>query len=88
MAHFDEKSGVIPCHTPWGQWYQTIDEVVMEINVPEGTRSKEVKANFTVNNLTCSVCDINIKVSELSGILFVMRITVRLCPTLRSNDSI
>ena len=67
MAHFDEKSGVIPCHTPWGQWYQTIDEVVMEINVPEGTRSKEVKANFTVNNLTCSVCDINIKVSELSG---------------------
>lgn len=61
MAHFDEKSGVVQCPTPWGCWYQTMDEVVVEINVPEGTKSKEVKAKFGGNSLTCSVHNVDIK---------------------------
>ena len=30
-SHFDEKSGVICCSASWGQWYQTAEEVVIEI---------------------------------------------------------
>ena len=30
-SHFDEKSGVVSCSTLWGQWYQTAEEVVIEI---------------------------------------------------------
>ena len=41
-AHFDEKSGVVPCKTPWGNWAQTIDEVFIEVHVPKGTRGREV----------------------------------------------
>ncbi|XP_049630536.1 nudC domain-containing protein 2 isoform X2 [Suncus etruscus] len=26
-APFEERSGVVPCGTPWGQWYQTLEEV-------------------------------------------------------------
>ncbi|XP_071480447.1 nudC domain-containing protein 2-like isoform X1 [Diadema antillarum] len=61
MSNFDEKSGVVPCLTPWGLWYQTVDEVVVEINVPEGTRSKEVKANFGITSLSVSVANVNIQ---------------------------
>ncbi|KAM8956650.1 nudC domain-containing protein 2 isoform 2-T2 [Lycaon pictus] len=25
-APFEERSGVVPCGTPWGQWYQTLEE--------------------------------------------------------------
>ncbi|XP_063970691.1 nudC domain-containing protein 2-like isoform X2 [Lytechinus pictus] len=61
MANFDEKSGVVPCLTPWGCWYQTMDEVMVEINVPEGTTSKAIKATFGVNTLSCSVPGVEIK---------------------------
>ena len=40
--HFDEKSGVIPSKTPWGNWAQTIDEVFIEVNVPKGTKGREI----------------------------------------------
>lgn len=42
-VHFEERSGVIPCRTPWGSWYQTMEEVFVEVNVPQGTSGKEVK---------------------------------------------
>ena len=40
--HFDEKSGVVPSKTPWGNWAQTIDEVFIEVNVPKGTKGREI----------------------------------------------
>ncbi|XP_067042297.1 nudC domain-containing protein 2-like [Acropora muricata] len=40
--HFDEKSGVVPSITPWGSWAQTIDEVFIEVNVPKGTKGREI----------------------------------------------
>ena len=40
--HFDEKSGVVPSKTPWGSWAQTIDEVFIEVNVPKGTKGREI----------------------------------------------
>ncbi|CAL1544404.1 unnamed protein product [Lymnaea stagnalis] len=43
MADFDEKSGVIPCKTEWGSWWQTIDEVFIEINSSTNLNAKEIK---------------------------------------------
>ncbi|XP_049441151.1 nudC domain-containing protein 2 [Epinephelus fuscoguttatus] len=45
-VHFEERSGVVPCKTPWGSWYQTMEEVFIEVNVPHGTSAKEVKCRL------------------------------------------
>ncbi|KAJ8266820.1 hypothetical protein GJAV_G00135050 [Gymnothorax javanicus] len=42
-SHFEERSGIVPCQTPWGQWYQTMEEIFIEVNVPPGTSAKEIK---------------------------------------------
>ncbi|XP_038056441.1 nudC domain-containing protein 2-like isoform X2 [Patiria miniata] len=55
MAHFDEKSGIVPCQTPWGQWYQTMEEVFIEVTVPEGTKGKMVTVTFAPKQLSCTV---------------------------------
>lgn len=54
--HFDERSGVVNSITPWGRWAQTIDEIFIEIDVPAGTRGKDVKCDIKTKNLTCTVC--------------------------------
>ena len=54
-SHFDEKSGVI-CHkTDFGQWYQTVDEVMILVNLESGTRGKEVHVDIQPNKLKCVV---------------------------------
>lgn len=45
-VHFEERSGVVPCKTPWGSWYQTMEEVFIEVDVPPGTSAKEVKCRL------------------------------------------
>lgn len=45
-VHFEERSGVVSCKTPWGSWYQTMEEVFIEVNVPNGTSGKEVKCHL------------------------------------------
>jgi len=55
MSLFEEKSGVVVCKTDWGSWAQTIDDVVIEINVPKGTKSKEIKCNISPKSLAVSV---------------------------------
>lgn len=46
MSHFDERSGVVYCRTEWGQWAQTIEEVYIEIDVPEGTKSRDIRCEM------------------------------------------
>ncbi|XP_022084849.1 nudC domain-containing protein 2-like isoform X3 [Acanthaster planci] len=65
MAHFDEKSGIVPCQTPWGQWYQTMEEVFVEVNVQEGTKGKMVTVNFDPKHLSCTVKGKNVFKGEL-----------------------
>ncbi len=55
MSNFDERSGVVACETAWGQWYQTIEEVYIEINVPQGTIAKQINIIFAPTQLTCVV---------------------------------
>ncbi|XP_033632142.1 nudC domain-containing protein 2-like isoform X1 [Asterias rubens] len=67
MAHFDEKSGVVPCLTPWGKWYQTMEEIFIEVNAPEGTTSKMVKVIFGSKQLACTVRGEELIKGELSA---------------------
>lgn len=55
LSHFDEKSGVIPCSTPWGKWWQTVAEVHIEVNLPQQTRAKNVKVVGKPNFIECVV---------------------------------
>ena len=55
MSHFDEKSGLVYCSTPWGQWAQAIDEVFVEVSVGEGTRARDIQCKFTPKSLSVIV---------------------------------
>ncbi|KAB0388872.1 hypothetical protein E2I00_014389 [Balaenoptera physalus] len=44
-APFEERSGVVPCRTPWGQWYQILEEVFIEVQVPPGTRAQDIQCS-------------------------------------------
>ncbi|NXI39517.1 NUDC2 protein, partial [Galbula dea] len=52
---FEERSGVVPCGTPWGRWYQTLEEVFIEVQVPPGTRAKDVCCNLQSRHIALSV---------------------------------
>ncbi|XP_060564958.1 nudC domain-containing protein 2-like [Ruditapes philippinarum] len=55
MSNFDETSEVAACTTVWGRWYQTMDEVYVEVNLEEGTIGKQVKVNIMPKRLHVSV---------------------------------
>ncbi|XP_064636837.1 nudC domain-containing protein 2-like isoform X2 [Lineus longissimus] len=55
MADFDERSSTVTVDTNWGSWFQTIDEVFVEIDVNEGTRGKDVKCDITSKKMRVTV---------------------------------
>jgi len=60
MSLFEEKSGLVVSKTDWGSWAQTIDDVVIEINVPKGTKAKDIRCKITPKSLTVFVKDVEI----------------------------
>ncbi|KAM4747195.1 nudC domain-containing protein 2 [Rhinophrynus dorsalis] len=54
-VHFDERSGVVACQTPWGCWYQTIEEVFIEVNVPPGTQAREIQCKLGSRDIALAV---------------------------------
>lgn len=57
MSNFDETSGAVPCPTSWGCWYQTLEEVFIEVNLPGGTSGKQVKVSIKAKHLTVTVIE-------------------------------
>ncbi|XP_050440603.1 nudC domain-containing protein 2-like [Adelges cooleyi] len=55
MDIFGDSNLIVPCETEWGKWWQTLEEVHVEVNVPKGTKSKEVKVDATNTDITCIV---------------------------------
>lgn len=55
LSHFDEKSGVVPFKADWGQWYQTIEEVHIEITKYKNLKSKDVSIQITASHIKCQV---------------------------------
>eukprot|EP00062_Callorhinchus_milii_P016504 gi/632967831/ref/XP_007900199.1/ PREDICTED: nudC domain-containing protein 2 [Callorhinchus milii] len=54
-VNFEERSGPVPCQTPWGQWYQTMEEVFIEVQVLPGTRAKDIKCHLGSKAVSLSV---------------------------------
>ena len=76
MANFDERSGVVYCKTPWGQWGQTIEEVFIEMDVPQGTKSRDVKCKIKANSISLTVN--NNDVFKVHYIIVLQRASVSL----------
>ncbi|XP_065842961.1 nudC domain-containing protein 2-like [Oscarella lobularis] len=55
MTHFDEKAGIVQATTPWGSWSQTMDEIVIEVNVEDGTRGRDVTCDIKPSQITLNV---------------------------------
>ncbi|XP_003744250.1 nudC domain-containing protein 2 [Galendromus occidentalis] len=51
LSHFEERSGRIESSTSWGSWYQTVAEVFAIVNVPAGTRAKQLDIKITPREL-------------------------------------
>ena len=55
MVDFDEKSGVIWCSTERGCWGQSIEEVLVKVDLAEHTTSKQVTCDITAKSIKCAV---------------------------------
>jgi len=55
MSDFDERSCVVACPTTWGRWWQTMEDVTAEVNIAEGTLSKQINCNITTSHLSLVV---------------------------------
>ncbi|XP_014440148.1 nudC domain-containing protein 2-like [Tupaia chinensis] len=54
-APFEERSGVVPCGTLWGQWYQTLEEVLIEVQVPPGTCAQDIQCGLQSRHMALAV---------------------------------
>lgn len=57
LSHFDEKSGIVSVKTPWGRWWQIVDEVFIEVEIPPGTPGKECYIKIEAKYIECRVTD-------------------------------
>lgn len=46
---------MVPCGTPWGQWYQTLEEVFIEVQVPPGTRAQDIQCGLQSRHVALAV---------------------------------
>lgn len=55
-SNFDERSGVVYCKTPWGQWGQTMEEVYVEVELTESNiRAREIQCEIKPKYLSVAV---------------------------------
>lgn len=83
MAHFEEKSGVVYCKAPWGQWFQTMEEVCVEVRVEPGTRAKDIKCQITSHSL--SVCVSGHIVIKVRGESVVRPVALEYSPSVSAH---
>lgn len=55
LSFFDEKRGVVPAKTDWGSWWQTVQEVHIKVQLPEGTTAKQIKVNVKPKHIQCVI---------------------------------
>ena len=52
---FDDRSGIISCNTPWGRWWQTLEDVTVEVHLSEAHRAKDIQCLIKSRQLKVSV---------------------------------
>ncbi|XP_063851143.1 nudC domain-containing protein 2-like [Scylla paramamosain] len=68
-TNFDERSGFVPCVTEWGRWWQTVAEVHVEVELPEGTRSKAVQVEVRPSHIKVVVLGAVVFEGTLYGVV-------------------
>ena len=63
---FEDKTGIIRSITDWGCWYQSIDDVTIEVSLPPKTKARDIKIKILPSSITCSTFNKDI----ISGNLF------------------
>lgn len=86
MADFDERSGIVSCETKWGLWYQTLDEVSIEISVSLSTKSQDVFINSSSQALTVIVGGyVIISVSRMEQLNYISKPDVPITTVLSTS---
>ncbi|CAL4121767.1 unnamed protein product [Meganyctiphanes norvegica] len=83
-TYFDEKGGFVPCKTPWGRWWQTVSEVHIEVDVPEGTRGKSCNVKLKASYITVTILNETI----IDGNLFAFVLVDELIWTLEDKKKL
>lgn len=79
-TNFEEKSGLVASETSWGNWGQTIEDVLIEIEVKPGTSSKSISCVINAKSLSVTVNEKTIiKVIEVKKIIKVKDKRKRKC---------
>ncbi len=55
--NFDERSSVVACRTSWGRWWQTVDEVQIEVECEPLESAKLVVCSISNTTIMCLVKD-------------------------------
>lgn len=55
MDFFNDTNVAVPCETEWGKWWQNLEEIHIEVRVPKGTKSRDVKVEASNSQITCNV---------------------------------
>ncbi|KAK6616887.1 hypothetical protein RUM43_014857 [Polyplax serrata] len=70
LSFFDEKRCVVKSETPWGCWWQTVQEVHIQVGLPEKTPSRNVKVHVKPKYISCCVKDDIIFEGELARVVY------------------
>ena len=57
QADFDERSGAVVSHTEWGRWWQTLEEIFLEFDLPSGVTPRQITCNIRPSNLKVTALD-------------------------------
>jgi hypothetical protein len=55
MTNFDEQSGAVCLQTPWGQWWQTVDEVQVEVRLDHPVDARQIQLHIDTNRISVTV---------------------------------
>jgi hypothetical protein len=73
MSRIEDKHGIVPCETGWGRWYQTLEEVYIDVNAPSGTKGKDIQCDFKNQKLALKIRgNTIIDVSGVGDVIFPM----------------
>ncbi|CAG7728546.1 unnamed protein product [Allacma fusca] len=68
-SNFEEKLGVIISRHAWGRWWQTLEDVQIEVDLPEGTRAKQLKVDIRPSFIELRLQDKDVFKGPLFGIV-------------------
>lgn len=51
-CNFEEKSGLVTTKTGWGNWGQTLEEILIEVDLGREARSRDIKCAIKTRYLS------------------------------------